>query len=97
VDSGLVLKVLEVLRGKVSNYVEAYKAVYTSCFSGHPNRKYKPGQNGAVFLPSYSVGNEYLMVLEERDDDYVVVAGKELELSLMLLKSFREEIQLTSQ
>ena len=31
------------------------------------------------------------MVLKEQENDFVVVAGKELELSLMLLKKYRAE------
>jgi hypothetical protein len=92
-DSGLVIKVLEVLKGEASTYIEAYQGMYTSCYGGifHPIRKLKQDTNGVAFEPSYSIGNDYLMVLKEQEDDFVVVAGKELGLSLMLLKKYRAE------
>ena len=92
-DSGLVINVLEVLKGKASKYIEAYRGAYTSCYSGifHPIRKLKQDTDGLAFEPSYSVGNDYFMVLKELEDDFVVVAGKELELSLMLIRKYRAE------
>jgi hypothetical protein len=91
-DSGLVIQVSEIIKGKVPKYVEAYKSVYSSCFSGdyHPTN-IKRVDGVLENFSSYSNGTEYLFVLRESVDDYMVVAGNPLEHSLALLKQYGDK------
>jgi hypothetical protein len=90
-DSGLVIHVNEIVKGEASTFIEAYKGIYSSCYSGelHP---FVTEKIEGIYknLPSYSVGKDYVFVLRKVSEDFIVVAGKELELSLMLLKKYRE-------
>jgi len=83
--SGLVINVKEILKGDTPKYIEGYTATYSSCYSEfHP-----VNWQGTNRTPSYIVGKEYLFVLKQEIDDYVVLAGKELKLSLNLIKEFK--------
>jgi len=89
-SSGLVIHVDETLKGNPPRYIEGYKANYSSCYSNFHPVNWDKVDGMSQRAPSYLVGKSYLFVLNREPDDYAVIAGKELEQSLNLIKEFSE-------
>lgn len=92
-ENGVVFKVEKILKGKLPPFIEAHKAMYSSCDDHifHPYANVEDLQNIEFPSSSYEVGSEYLIVLEKEPNDFMLLAGKPLKESLLLLDKYRKE------
>ncbi|GHB66062.1 hypothetical protein GCM10008107_13940 [Psychrosphaera saromensis] len=88
-DSGLVFEIKELLKGTSSRFVETFRSIRTSCsdIEFHPSIINEPREAG--LLIRYQVGNDYLVVIDELENDFILVAGKRLRDSLLLINKYQ--------
>lgn len=76
-DSGLKLKIVEVIKGNPPKNIDAIKATYTSCYSGvyHPYNETIYMPNGDFIFKGYEKDLTYLLIIDKKDHSFIVMAG----------------------
>ncbi len=88
-DSGLVFEIKELLKGTSSRFVETFRSIRTSCFESELHPPIISESRHSDFLIRYQVGNDYLVVIDELENDFILVAGKRLRDSLLLINKYQ--------
>lgn len=91
-DSGLKLKIVKIFKGNPPKNIDAIKAVYTSCYSDvyHPHNGTIDLPDGDFIAKGYEDNLSYLLIINKKDHNFIVMAGVLESESLEIQEKIKE-------